>query len=115
MEPPLLSASEGIMATLGLTLKNLVAGAAGSFVSLRFFDGLKTWERWTTFVGGWAMAAFGAGPLTAALEQKAGVEVGVALLIGAFGMALTSKIMQTIRDTDWVGFTKSIIKTIRGK
>lgn len=112
MEP--VSNAEGALGALGVTLKNLVAGAIGSFVSLRFFDGLKTWERWTTFFGGWGMAAFGAGPLTHALEQKPTVEVGIALLIGLFGMALTSKILQTIKETDWIGFAKTIIKTIRG-
>lgn len=112
MEP--LSTSEGVLGTLGLTLKNLVAGAIGSFVSLRFFDGLKTWERWATFMGGWGIAAIGAAPLTAVLEQKPSVEVGIALLIGLFGMALSSKLIQTIKDTDWIGFVKSIVNAVRG-
>ena len=112
MEP--ITTSESILGTLGLTLKNLVAGAIGSFVSLRFFDGLNTLERWATFLGGWALGAWLASPATELLEQKPSVEVGVALLIGLFGMALTSKILHVIKDTDWIGFAKTIVKAIRG-
>ena len=105
---------EAALSTVGLGLKEMIAGAIGAFVSLNFFNGLRPWEKWTTFFGGWALAAWGSGPITAIFELRAGISTGVALLLGLFGMSLAAKIISTVRDTDWVGFTKTIVKTFRG-
>lgn len=91
----------GLLGALGLSLKNAAAGAVASFVALRFFEGLGLWEKWTTFLGGWALAVWGGPPLTAYLELKASIEVGVVLLMGLFGMAIAAEAIRLIRETDW--------------
>ena len=93
--------AEGWLGPLGLTLKNVVVGAAASFISLRFFDGLRITDKWGTFFGGWALAAWGGAPLTAWLEQKPAVETLIVLLLGVFGMAVAAELVKLIRNTDW--------------
>jgi len=93
----------------GLKLKTVIAGAMGSFISLRFFDGLKLWERWTTFFGGWAIASYCAEGVSYFLGVvQPTLETGIALGIGLFGMAISAAIMKLIKDTDW----KEVVKTI---
>lgn len=89
------------LGALGLTLKNSAAGAVASFAALRFFEGLGVWEKWTTFIGGWALAAWGGPPVAAYLELKASIEIGIVLLMGLFGMAAAAEAMRLIRETDW--------------
>lgn len=91
-------ADQGILAALGLKLVNVLAGAVTSFVALRFFDGLTLFERWTTFVGGWAIAAWGASPITAYFNLAERIEVGFALLFGLFGMAAAAAIIKAIKE-----------------
>ena len=105
---------DAVLSAIGVGLKELIAGAAGAFISLRFFDELSVWEKWTTFFGGWALAAFGAQPLADVFELRPSVSIGIALLLGLFGMSLAAKLISTIRDTDWIGFTKQVIALIRG-
>lgn len=97
---------EAIAAALGLKVKTVVAGAVGSFVSLRFFDGLSTTEKWSTFFGGWALAAYASEPLTAFLELGVKVEVGLALLVGLFGMSIVAAAIKVIRETKWSEIVK---------
>lgn len=92
---------DDLAAAVGVKFSTVIAGAVGSFISLRFFDGLRTFERWTTFAGGWGLAIYGAGPITAYLELKPGMEQGVSLLVGLFGMSIAAAVINTIRDTDW--------------
>ena len=116
--------ADGALGALGLTLKNLVAGAVTSFVSLRFFDGQRTadgavkpmtWlQKWTTFIGGWAMAAYGGPPLNAWLELKPGIEIGVVLILGLFGMAVAAEVMRFIRETDWRGILGTFLRRKTG-
>lgn len=98
-----------LLASLGLKLQNLVAGAFTSFAALRFFEGLKKWERWTTFAGGWAIAAFGAPPFTEYFELKPKLEVGVALLLGMFGMAVAAATIRFIKENDWIAMVRSLL------
>lgn len=98
-----------LLAALGLKLANIVAGAFTSFAALRFFDGLKKWERWTTFFGGWAIAAFGAPPFTEYFELKPKLEVGAALLLGMFGMAAAAAIIKLIKETDWPSLVRALL------
>lgn len=104
-----LDSSNGLLAALGLKLANVLAGALTSFASLRFFDGLQVWEKWTTFVGGWAIAAWGAAPVTEYFELKPRLEIGMALVLGLFGMSLTAAVVKLIKETDWGGIVRSII------
>lgn len=101
---------ESVLTVLGLTVKNLIAGALGSFVSLRFFDDLTLKDRWITFIGGWAMGVFLAEPITTFFEQTPKIEVGVALLTSMFGMALASKVIQIVRETNWIDLFKGTRK-----
>ena len=115
---------EGALAALGLSLKNVIAGAVTSFVSLRFFDGekladgtvrpTKPLQRWTTFLGGWALAAWGGPPLSAWLELKPAVEIGVVLVLGMFGMATAAEVFRLIRDTDWKGLVAGLLNRKTG-
>lgn len=115
---------DGWLGALGLSLKNLLAGAVTSFVSLRFFDGDKQpdgtlrpmgWlQKWTTFVGGWALAAYGGPPLNAWLELKPGIEIGVVLVLGLFGMAAAAEVMKFIRETDWKGILGALLRKKTG-
>lgn len=98
---------EQFLATLGLKLQILVAGAVGAFISLRFFEGLNTPERWFTFMGGWGLAAYTTSFLHEYLGLKSGAsETGIALLIGLFGMSIVAAIIKIIRDTNWIAIVK---------
>lgn len=104
-----------LLAAFGLKLVNCVVGAAGSFAALNFWRGLETRkERWSTFAGGWVLAAWGGAPLREWLEMKPSLEVGVVLVLGLFGMALAAEIVKIIRDTDWKDLVKSIINRKSG-
>lgn len=94
------SVEEGLLAAMGLKLVNVLAGAVTSFAALRFFDGLSTLEKWTTFMGGWAISAWGATPATMYFDLNPKVEVGVALLAGLFGMAVTAALMRGIKESN---------------
>jgi hypothetical protein len=102
--------ADGALGALGLTLKNLAAGAVSSFVALRFFDGLSTLDKWTTFLGGWALAAWGGAPVAAYLELGPKVEIGIVLLLGLFGMSIAGEAMRVIRGTDWKGMLDAILR-----
>lgn len=85
--------AEGL-AVLGLKLSNTIAGAVGSFISLNFFDGLSRAQKWSTFVGGWALGAWLAEPMTAVLELPAKVEIGLAILVALFGMSIAAQFIK---------------------
>jgi len=100
---------EAFLAAAGLKFKVVIAGAMGAFISLRFFDDLKTWERWTTFVGGWAIASWGSEGAAYFLQvRQPTLESGIALTLGLFGMAVAAAVMKLIKDTDWSGMLKAI-------
>jgi hypothetical protein len=105
-----MTVDDSYLGALGLTLKNCVVGAAASFIALRFFEGLGVWEKWTTFLGGWALAAWGGPSIAAYLEVKTSIEVGVVLITGLFGMAVSAEAVRLIRDTDWRGLLDSILR-----
>jgi len=106
MEQP---ADPGVLAALGLKLATIVSGAVGSFISLRFFDGLTTAQKWTTFIGGWGLAAYLAAPLTAYFELRPALETGISLAVGLFGMSIAAAVIKVIRDTDWGGLVTAIL------
>jgi len=102
-----MAAIEAFFAVLGLKVQVVFAGAVGALISLRFFDGLATSERWFTFVSGWALASYLAGPLTAFFElTHSTMETGISMLVGLFGMSLVAAVIKTIRETDWAGIVK---------
>lgn len=79
----------------------VAAGAVGAFISLSFFDGLRRWERWTTFIGGWGLAVFLAQPLTVFFELQPIMEQGISLVVGLFGMSLAAAVIKLLRNTNW--------------
>jgi len=91
----------GVLATAGLKLSTVIGGAFGGFISLRFHENLNWWEKWTTFLGGWALGGFLGLPLIEYLGLSKIWELGVALLISLFGMALAAAIIRAIREVDW--------------
>jgi hypothetical protein len=106
----MLEATEGVLSMLGLKLQSLIAGAFGAFISLRFFEGLSTWEKWVTFVGGWAAASWLAEPTAAYLDlEHRSMETGLSLLIGMFGMSLAAAVIRVVRDTNWTDVVRGFI------
>lgn len=101
---------KGVLAALGLKLVNAVVAAFASFSALRFFDNLSRRDRWMTFTGGWALAAWGAAPLASYLEVKPAVEVGLVLVLGLFGMALVSEVIKAVRSIDWRGLIENLFR-----
>lgn len=102
-----MTAIEAFLSAMGLKLQVIVAGAVGSFISLRFFDGLGTGERWATFFGGLGLAAYLTESIFVFFELTSiKIESGLALLIGLFGMSLVAAVIKTIRETDWASFVK---------
>lgn len=87
-----------VLATLGLKLVNVVVGAVSSFVTLRFFDGINVGAKWSTFVGGWALAAWGAEPLRDFMEAPPKIELLYVMLLGLFGMAIISEVFKLIKE-----------------
>jgi ACR3 family arsenite efflux pump ArsB len=100
---------DGALGLIGVTLKTLIASAIGAFVSLRFFDGLKPVEKWTTFLGGWGMAAYAAAPLTTYFELSKVTETGIALAVGLFGMSISAALIKVIKETNWGALVSSFL------
>lgn len=100
--------------SVGLEVQAVISGAAGAFISLNFMNGLRVWERWMTFFGGWALASWGAIPIATLLDLKPGVYIGIALALGLFGMSLCAKVISTVRETDWILFAKTVLSIVRG-
>lgn len=92
---------EGFLAVLGLKLVNVVVGAVSSFTALRFFDGLTLLDKWTTFIGGWAVSAWGASPLADYMGLGPKVEIGLVLMLGLFGMAIAAEFIRVVRSLTW--------------
>ena len=103
---------EGLLSALGLTLKNIVAGAIGSFVALRFFEKLTPIQKWTTFMGGWALAAYLGTPVTQYFELKPNLEAGITLIVGLFGMSLTAAIIKAIQDIPWAKMLQDAVQGV---
>lgn len=79
-------------------LAKLVAGVAGSVVSLRFVQGTIL-ERALMCVGGAAVSYYATTPV-AAWVNVPGVEGLVGFLIGLFGMAIVAKAYEAVQTID---------------
>lgn len=91
-----------VLSVLGLKLKIVVASAIGSFISLTFFEGLKFWERFVTFLGGLALGSYTTGVASDLFELTTeSAEVGVAILIAMFGMSLAAAVIKVVKETKW--------------
>ena len=96
-----MTSAEEVLAVVGIKLGNLCASAAGAFVSLRFFEGLNIYERWSTFLGGLLLGVYAAEPLVEFLTLKPIMEKGISLAVALFGMSLSAAVIKALRDTDW--------------
>lgn len=105
-----------ILAALGVTLKTIIGGALGGFISLRFNADLTWYERWITFFGGWGLGAWLAPPLNTYLElnQRAAWEAGTALLIGLFGMSFAAAVIKAIKSLDITAIITGAINRFTG-
>lgn len=99
-------------ALFGLKFVNSVAAAFMSFASLRFWDNLSTFDKWSTAIGGWALAAWGAAPLRVYFQLAEGVEIGLVLLIAFFGIAAGGEGIKLLRTTDWKGLALALIDAV---
>lgn len=100
---------DAALSAAGVTFKTLIASAIGAFISLRFFEGLKPMEKWTTFLGGWGMAAYAAAPLTIYFELSKVTETGIALAVGLFGMSISAAVIKVIKETNWGALVSSFL------
>ena len=81
-----------------LGLLKVIAGLAGSVVSLRFVQG--TWkEKALMVIGGAAFSIFATSPV-AQYVGMSNAEGLVGFLIGLFGMAIASKVYELIQSVD---------------
>lgn len=101
-----------VFALFGLKFVNSIAAAFVSFASLRFWDNLTTFDKWSTALGGWALAVWGAPPLRAYFQLAEGVEIGLVLLIAFFGIAAGGEGIKLLRTADWKGLTLAVIDAV---
>lgn len=111
MDADWLKNAETTLASVGLTLKGILVGAVSAFIAMRIWSGLdRTVDRWGTFFGGWAMAAWIGEPLRVWLELSTGVGTLIIFIVGLFGMALTTEIIKALRNTNWSEMLKLIVE-----
>lgn len=102
----------GGLAALKIELSVLVASTVGGFVSLRFFEGLTTKQKWAIVLAGGAMGTYGTGLVMELLKLQTGtrVDVGIGLFLGIFGMAFASAVVKALQGVDLRGAVESWIK-----
>jgi fructose-specific phosphotransferase system IIC component len=98
--------------TLGLSSKGFLVGLVGALISLRFFDELTWWGRFTTVIGGALFASYGHSWLLEWLELSSKHDSLMAFLLGLFGMAFVSASMRAIKALDIWG---EIVKWLPGR
>lgn len=76
----------------------ILAGVAGSVISLRFVQG-KWYEKVLMIIGGAILAILAASPVAAYVGMSSS-EGLVGFLIGLFGMAVASKVYEIIQSVD---------------
>lgn len=84
-----------------LNFKGFLLGAVGTLIALRFFDGLTTTQKWLTVVGGSMLAGLGRDLVLELLDVQPKHDGIIAFLIGLFGMALVSQVIQTVKQINW--------------
>ena len=89
-----------------ISIAKLVAGIAGSFVSLKFMAGTLG-QRFVLAIGGAALSYFGSTPTSSWLGLQS-AEGLVGFLIGMFGMAISSKVYEVISALDAKGISSDL-------
>lgn len=97
---------DAFLASLGIKKAALVAGFVGGLISLRFFDGLTSSQKFATAVSGAASANYLTDPTIAHFALTVGYEGGIGFAIGLFGMSVAAALVRLVKDTDWAGVLK---------
>lgn len=99
--------------TADFSLAKLIAGLAGSLVSLRFVQGTFS-ERIAMAVGGCALSYYGSTPAAVWIGVH-DAEGLVGFLIGLFGMAIMAKLYEIIILADASQMGKDLWETVKRK
>ncbi len=79
---------------IGVKLANVLAAAAGSFVSLNFFKDLTKTQRLFTFFGGLGVGAWGTEAICALAKLPIKAEAGIAIVLGLFSMSIVEQLIK---------------------
>lgn len=85
---------------LGISIKSLIAGTVGGFISLRFFDNLSWIGRVLTVVGGGLLAGYSTPWILEVFEMHGKHDGFVGLMVGLFGMSIISALIKTLNRVD---------------
>jgi len=91
----------------------LIAGLAGSVVSLRFVKGTIA-ERMTMAIGGCALSYYASTPVASWIGVR-DADGLIGFMIGLFGMAIMSKIYEIVTVADASQMSKDIWELIKRK
>lgn len=89
-----------LLESLGVKWAALAAGFFGAMISLRFIEGLGTWSRMGTVVGGTVTAAYCSPLAIELLSLSSKLEGAIAFLLGLFGMSIAGAAIKAIPE--WV-------------
>lgn len=90
---------EEIAAALGIKKGMMVAGFAGSVVSLAFMQG-PIWYRLALFMGGLSAAVYVTPVINAAMGLSADT-YGMAFVVGLFSMSLAARLIQAVQQANF--------------
>ncbi len=100
MEPVTDATAAG--ALLGIKPLTVLGAAVGGVISLSFFDGQSRRVRWMAALGGVALAALLAEPLTLWAGVPPKVETVLSVGIAMFGMSIVTAFAKALQSVVWV-------------
>lgn len=89
-------------ALLGIKPLTVLGAAVGGVISLSFFDGQSRRVKWMAALGGVALAALLAEPLTLGAGLSPKVETAVSVFIAMFGMSIVTALAKALQHINWV-------------
>lgn len=87
-----------ILEAVGLKWLTLIPGGMGAAVSLKFIEGLTTWQRLSTVLAGAVAAGFLAPLAVEYMELSFKAEPPIAFIIGLFGMSCAGALTKAMPD-----------------
>jgi len=102
------STAVALLGAIGKFLITQLPGAAGAALSLKFLGaGLTLGQKVTSFVAGWAFAAYVAPALIELCKiQGEHVHAGIQFLVGLFALAVCRELFVEINNADLIGALK---------
>lgn len=85
---------------LGLKPLSILGAAAGSLISLSFFDGQSMRVKWTGVAGGCSLSMLVGEPIAALLGIPPKAEILIVVLVALFGMSIVTAIAREIKWAD---------------